>query len=222
MKIFSSLIKCCLIIFLLNFVISCGRSFTPEEKKYISEIDQQRKEKNDYMKNEPDSPFNRDPKVHFENLKYYDVNPDYVFKSKLYEYSNKDTVKIFGTKGEERKAVKVGYVKINFSKPNPSEKEDKKNVNVYKGISRSGEEYYSIWFTDKTTGDETYGVGRYLDFEPAYEKGTSNLDTNFIYTIDFNLAYNPYCSYSSKYSCAIPTKDDHIDVAIKAGEKKFH
>ena len=27
------------------------------------------------------------------------------------------------------------------------------------------QEYYSIWFTDKTTGNETYHVGRYLDFE---------------------------------------------------------
>ena len=167
------------------------------------------------MKNDPGSPFNIDPKAHFENLKYYDVNPDYVFKSKLYEYKNLDTVKIFGTKGEERKAVRIGYVKINFWKSIPSEKEGEKNVNVYKGISKNGEEYYSIWFTDKTTGDETYGVGRYLDFE-------LNPDKDFIYTIDFNLAYNPYCSYSSKYSCAIPTKEDHIDVAIKAGEKRFH
>lgn len=187
---------------------SCGRNYTTEEKKYISEIEQQRKEKDNYMKNDPGSPFNVDPKAHFENLKYYDVDPDYVFKSKLYEYKNQDTVKIFGTKGEERKAVRIGYEKINF-------KEGEKNVNVYKSTSKNGEVYYSIWFTDKTTGDETYGVGRYLDFD-------FNPDKDFIYTIDFNLAYNPYCSYSSKYSCAIPTKEDHIDVAIKAGEKRFH
>jgi uncharacterized protein len=196
-------------------ILSCGRSYTPEQKKYISEIEQQRKEKDNYMKNDPDSPFNHDPKAHFENLKYYDVNPDYVFKSKLYEYKNKDTVKVFGTKGEERKAVRIGYVKINFWKAIPSEKEGEKNVNVYKSVTKNGEVYYSIWFTDLTTGDETYGVGRYLDFE-------YNPDTNFVYTIDFNLAYSPYCSYSSKYSCAIPTKEDHIDLAIKAGEKRFH
>jgi uncharacterized protein (DUF1684 family) len=187
---------------------SCSKNYTPEQRKFIAEIEQQRKEKDDYMKNDPSSPFNQDPKAHFSNLKYYDVDPDYVFKSRLYEYKNKDTVKIFGTKGEERKAVRLGYVKINF-------KEGEKNVNVYKSTSKNGETYYSIWFTDLTTGDETYGVGRYLDFD-------FNPDSNFIYTIDFNLAYSPYCSYSSKYSCAIPTKEDHIDVAIKAGEKSFH
>ena len=196
------------IILLALIYLSCGKNYTPEQKKYIAEIEQQRKEKDDFMKNDPDSPFNRDLKAHFQDLKYYDVNPDYVFKSKLYEYKNKDTIKIFGTKGEERKAVRYGYVKINF-------KQGTRNVNVYKSTSRNGETYYSIWFTDQTTGDETYGVGRYLDFD-------FNPDSNFIYTIDFNLAYNPYCSYSAIYSCAIPTKEDHIDVAIKAGEKRFH
>ena len=88
-------------------------------------------------------------------------------------------------------------------------------MNVYQGQTKNGKKYYSIWFIDNTTGKETYGVGRYLDFE-------LNPDTNFIYTIDLNLAYNPYCSYSAKYSCAVPTKNDYINLAVKAGEKNFH
>jgi uncharacterized protein (DUF1684 family) len=126
----------------------------------------------------------------------------------LWQYTVKDTLKVFGTKGEERKAVRFGYVTFNY---------DKKDyrINVYKGSTKSGQEYYSIWFTDKTTGDETYGVGRYLDFE-------YNPTPDFIYTIDFNFTYNPYCSYSPEYSCAIPLKEDHIDLSIKAGEKRFH
>jgi len=99
-------IASCIIIITLGLITSCGRNYTPEQKKYIAEIEKQRKEKDDFMKNDPDSPFKRDPKTHFQDLKYYDVNPDYVFKSKLYEYKNKDTIKIFGTKGEERKAVR--------------------------------------------------------------------------------------------------------------------
>src|SRR5690606_31455208 len=113
-----------------------------------------------------------------------------------------DTIKIFGTKGEERKAIKYGFVNINF-------REGEKKVNIYKGFSKKGDEYYSIWFTDLTTGDETYGVGRYLDFD-------LNPDSAFIYTVDFNLSYNPYCAYSSKYSCAIPSKEDHLDIAVEA------
>lgn len=197
-----------LLLILSAVISSCRNNYSPEEKQYIDRIKNMRTEKNRQMENDPYSPFNHKRKVHFENLKYYDVDPSYVFKSRLFEFDKKDTVVVYGTKGEERKAVKYGYVKINH-------KGTEYKVNVYQGTSSSGEIYYSIWFTDKTTNDETYGVGRYLDFE-------LNNDKDYIYTIDFNQAYNPYCAYSPEYSCAIPTRDDHIDMAIRAGEKKFH
>lgn len=196
------------LLLLILFLISCGRQYTPEQQKYIASIEEQRKQKDESMKNDEDSPFNQEPKQHFEPLKYYDVDPDFVFKSKLIEYGTKDTISVYGTKGEERKVVRFGYVSISFQNKNYK-------MNVYNGTSRSGENYYSIWFTDKTTGEETYGVGRYLDFE-------LNADIDFLYTIDFNRAYSPYCSYSPKYSCAVPTKDDYLDIEVKAGEKKFH
>jgi hypothetical protein len=189
-------------------LFSCGKKYTPGEEQYIKEVQQYRQKKNDYMKNTPTSPFNHDSTVQFSPLKYYPVNPAFVFKSKLQEYPLKDTITIYGTKGEERKAVRYGFVTFNY-------KNQSYKVNVYKGTTSGGEEYYSIWFTDNTTGNETYGVGRYIDFD-------INTDSNYVYTIDFNLAYNPYCAYSAKYSCAIPTKEDHLDLAVTAGEKKFH
>ncbi len=196
------------IISLSVLFFSCGGKYTSEQKKYINEVEQYRKEKNDYMKNNPESPFNQDTTIKFEPLNYFDVDPGFVFKSKLFEYPQKDTISVYGTKGEERKAVRYGY--INFNYQNQPYK-----VNVYQGTTADSEEYYSIWFTDKTTGGETYGVGRYIDFD-------INPDSNYVYTVDFNLAYNPYCAYSAKYSCAIPTKEDHLDLAVTAGEKKFH
>ena len=196
-----------LIIFSI-ILVSCGKKYTPEQKAYINKIEKERREKDNDMQNSPDSPFNHDTNAHFEPLKYYPVDPAFIFHSKLYEYAQKDTIQIFGTKGEERKAVKFGYVKINY--------EGKAyRLNVYEGSTKNGTKYYSIWFTDLTTGNETYGVGRYLNFDLKSSK-------DYVYTIDFNLAYNPYCAYSSKYSCAIPTKEDHIDLSVTAGEKKFH
>jgi uncharacterized protein len=197
-----------LLLFIPLFLISCGRNYTPEQKKYIAKIEKERAQKDSDMKNDPASPFNVDSNAHYQPLKYYPVNPDYVFHSRLYRFYNMDTIDIYGTKGEARKVVRFGYVKFNF-------KGKEYKVNVYEGWSKAGDKYYSIWFTDKTTGDETYGVGRYIDFD-------LNPDSDFVYTIDFNEAYNPYCSYSAKYSCAIPTKEDHLDFAVEAGEKKFH
>lgn len=197
-----------IILVIILFLASCGENYSPEKKEYIASIEKHRQEKDDFMKNDPNSPFNFKGKVEFHPLNYFEVDPDYVFESKLFEYPTKDTISIFGTKGEERKVIRYGYIKFEYKK-NPYK------LNVYEGSAKSGEKYHSIWFTDITTNDESYGVGRYLDFE-------LNPEADFIYTIDFNLAYNPYCAYSPDYTCAIPTKEDFVDLKIEAGEKNFH
>ena len=194
-----------LLIIIVN-VLSCNK-LNPSEQAYYDTIIATRKEKDNYMKDNPDSPFNHKSKVDFHNLNYFDVNPDLRFRSKLFENEIKDIVTIYGTKGEPRETVRFGYVKINF-------KNQSYKLNVYES-EYSKQKFYSIWFTDRTTNNESYGVGRYLDFE-------IDSDKDFIYDIDFNLAYNPYCAYTAEYSCAIPTKEDHIELEINAGEKIFH
>jgi uncharacterized protein (DUF1684 family) len=178
------------------------------DDEYINSILDYRNEKDSLMRFEEHSPFNRDTTVEFSALKYYKPDPAFLFKSKLSRYDSQDTVEILGTKGEIRQVIKEGYVKLDF-------KEREYRVNVYKGFGSNGVAYHSIWFTDKTTGEETYGVGRYLDFE-------MNENPDFVYDIDFNFAYNPYCSYSAKYSCPIPREEDYLDFHIEAGEMNFH
>ncbi len=203
-----SVIRVISVLLLIIFFTGCGRNYTPEQKEYISKIEKFRQNKNLEMKNDPASPFNKKGKVEFHDLNYFDPDPDFVFKSKLTEYNPKDTIVIYGTKGEPRKAVRFGYLAFKYE--NIPYK-----LNVYQGIIAGGVTYYSIWFTDKTTNKESYGVGRYIDFEKQN-------DLNYLYEVDFNLSYNPYCAYSPNYSCAIPTKEDFIPIEIKAGEKKFH
>jgi uncharacterized protein (DUF1684 family) len=75
------------------------------------------------------------------------------------------------------------------------------------------EDYLFIPFTDKTNGTETYEVGRYLEVRIPQ-------DDRLI--VDFNQAYNPYCSYNNRYSCPIPPEENALPIEIKAGEKIFH
>ena len=194
----------------LFFIEACKESQldNPEMKDYFNELVKERKEKNYNMQFNTSSPFSIDTSVTFQPLNYYEPNSDFIFKSKLFTYEVQDTVTILGTKGEKRPSILIGYLGLNY------DVSDYK-VNVYKSFSRTGDEYYIIWFTDRTTGNETYGVGRYLDFE-------LNDDSDFIYTIDFNRAFNPYCSYSALFTCPIPREEDHIDIEIEAGEKNFH
>lgn len=201
--------KILLILIAFTFLLTaCKKKLTPEEQQYVKRIEELRYQKNLNFISDPNSPFNTPKKVLFHPLNYFDVDPDYVFVSKLYRYENEDTVVIYGTKGEPRKTIRFGYLIIPFEG-------DEYKLNVYKSSSENGNIYYSIWFTDETTNEETYGVGRYLDFE-------LNDDPDHIYTIDFNLAFNPFCAYNPAYSCAIPRKEDHLPFAVRAGEKKFH
>ena len=180
----------------------------PLEEDYLAAILLERAHKDSSMQYDSHSPFNRDPNATFASLNYYDPASEFIFKSNLYEHNPIDTVNVFGTRGEVRRVLRVGFVKFEYSG-------NEYKVNVYKAFSRDGQAYHSIWFTDKTTGEETYGVGRYLDFEKED-------DPEHIYTIDFNEAYNPYCAYSAQFTCPIPREEDHIAMEIRAGEKNFH
>lgn len=72
-----------------------------------------------------------------------------------------------------------------------------------------------IPFVDNTCGEESYDNGRYVDLN------INDLESGN-YLLDFNTSYNPYCAYvSNKYSCPVPPKENHLSIAIKAGEMKF-
>ena len=193
---------------LVLIILSSCSNYTEEEKEYINTIEQRREVMDEWMRDNADSPFNYKGKIPFNGLNYFDVDPNFVFESKVTEYDEKVDIPIFGTKGEERAALRFGY--LSFNKDGKDYK-----LNLYANMGQDSSVYYSIWFTDKTTAKQSYGVGRYLSFE---------LDPNkdHIYTIDFNLAFNPYCAYSADYSCAIPSQDDYLDLAITAGEKIYH
>jgi uncharacterized protein (DUF1684 family) len=125
-----------------------------------------------------------------------------------------------GTGGEIRRQVRYGY----FEFPLPDERGMPTNVrlNAYKVTPSDTLQYLfakdelNVWFTDETTGKESYHVGRYVDI------GTEQPDPDHLYVIDLNRAYNPYCAYSDLYSCAIPRKEDHVPLAVRAGEKNYH
>ena len=69
-------------------------------------------------------------------------------------------------------------------------------------------------FRDLTNDDTTYGGGRYIDLTIQEVEGEA-------FILDFNRCYNPWCCYSDGFNCPIPPTENHLDVAIEAGEKMF-
>ncbi|MFH0733256.1 MAG: DUF1684 domain-containing protein [bacterium] len=194
-------------IFCLFLFLNCSDKTTPEQKRYITQIQQYRTDKDKFLSGEMRSPFNSRGNIKFHPLNYYDINFDFIFTGKVYQYSVKDTVTVYKSRGLADKFLRFGFVIFNY-------KNKEYKLNIYKKISLSTI-VFCIWFKDKTTNKTTNKTGRYIDF--MYKD-----DPNFLYTIDFNLSYNPDCAYNSNFSSYMPTKEDYLDIEITAGEKKFN
>jgi uncharacterized protein (DUF1684 family) len=67
-----------------------------------------------------------------------------------------------------------------------------------------------VMFQDPTNGKQTYGGGRFLH-APMPKDGQT--------VLDFNKAFNPYCSVNTYVMCPIPPPENRLEVKIAAGEK---
>jgi len=72
-------------------------------------------------------------------------------------------------------------------------------------------------FTDETSGELSYGAGRYLlDTVKGADLGT--VDGKLV--LDFNFAFNPSCAYDPKWACPLAPPENRLPVAIRAGERR--
>jgi uncharacterized protein (DUF1684 family) len=216
----------CTSLCLLCVLLSCNRKIefpvlsTADSLTIVDDNVKHRAAVEMFFKGDPDSPFRRDSSTRFHGIKWFPVNIRYAGRSVLHRYDRAAIVTVMGTKGEERKEMRYGY--FEFVIPDDSGAPVLIRLNVYKFTPYDEKRYamykdnLMVWFTDKTTGKETYHVGRYVDI------GRELPDPSHVYTIDLNKAYNPYCAYSDMYSCAIPRKEDHLDIALRVGEMKYH
>jgi len=171
-----------------------------------------RAEREEYFATSPHSPFRTDTGMMPVVLRWYPVNPHYRVRSSLRRHAAADTVTVLGTRGETRRQVRYGYFR--FTLPDEQGRPRDLTLNVYlPAVHGAAGLPLGVWFTDRTTGSETYHVGRYVDV------GELEPDLHHLYTIDFNMAYNPYCAYNDRYSCAVPREEDHLDIHIRAGER---
>lgn len=75
------------------------------------------------------------------------------------------------------------------------------------------EDTFFMVFADATSGDETYGGGRYLYVDRPDSNGQTYLD--------FNKAYNPPCAFTAFATCLLPPAENRLELAITAGELNY-
>ena len=196
------------VFFVALFFISIS-SFC-QEKFDVSAVETFQKKLNFEFADKDESPLTEEDRAVFEKLDYFPINNKYFVIAK---FTRTDSEKPFEMKTtKERRPIYVKYGELTFT---IDEKPFK--LNLYKNIELSKKEEYKDYlflpFSDNTNGKESYIGGRYIDMK--IPKGD-------LVTIDFNLAYNPYCAYNYKYSCPIVPLENVLDIDINAGVKKFH
>lgn len=189
-------------------VITVFYSFENGQDKtaYRELIEKERQEKDHFMRTSSESPFAQN-KADFKGLKYFPVEPRYKIVASLSPISQRDVVVLSTNDGSEQHYLKYAYAEF--------ELEGKNNKLLILEIMDTGPHRGDLFlaFGDDTSAKETYGAGRYLDVRKT--PGSSTI------MLDFNLAYNPYCAYTSAYSCPLPPSENLLSIPIQAGEKNY-
>jgi uncharacterized protein (DUF1684 family) len=191
-------------------VLSLTFSFALFAQDAQREILDHRKEQEAEFKNKSKSPLLSKDRRKFKHLNYYPIELKYRVGAQFVKTETPELFKMKTT--TERLPDYRKYGEVHFEIDGESF-----TLEVYQSpdiMKRPGyEDYLFIPFTDLTNGHETYEVGRYLEFRIPKTDSV---------VLDFNQCYNPYCSYSPKFSCPIPPAANNLNIAIPAGEKKYH
>lgn len=174
-----------------------------------SKVEKFRLKRDKEFRDPKESPLETAEVPHFKGLSYFKINPKFTVQARFIRTLNEKKFNMPTSSGITKVYLKYGELKFALAG-------HEHTLGVYQSEALSQTEEYKNYllvpFKDQTSGKETYGGGRYIDFEiPASE----------LVTLDFNLAYNPSCAYSNRFNCPIPPRENRVNVKIKAGEKSY-
>jgi len=148
-----------------------------------------------------------DPKspsfARYKGLEWFPVDLSCRYLLPLTPNPKPDTTLILSTRGNQRRAVRVGWFDFMVARTRCRLEATRL---LEPGV---GENDISVFFRDGTTGKESYPTGRYVD-PVRLPDGR--------YLLDLNNCYNPACAVSEHYNCPIPPKANTLKVPIRAGE----
>jgi len=197
-----------LLIVVIVALISVFYSFMGghDQTAYVKQIEEERAEKERYLKTAAESPF-AGAQDQFKGLNYYPPDLKYKITASLTPIQNKQVVLLPTSDGKEERYVEYGYAEFDLDGyHNKLLILEMVDMGPYRGK-------LFLAFGDETSAIETYGAGRYLDVSKV--QGSNTI------TLDFNQAYNPFCAYNDKFSCPIPPRENLLRIAIRAGEKNY-
>lgn len=174
------------------------------EDTYPAEEAAWRKARNENFKTGADSPIPDSLKAQFDSLNWFPVTRELRIPATFEENPQFQRIQMPRSKSGPETYIIAGWAKFKVRG------QDYK-LTCYQPNPKDSKTLF-IPFRDLTSGQSTYGGGRYID--------TRRADNRVL--LDFNRAYNPYCVYNYDYACPVPPEENRLAVAIEAGEKDFH
>lgn len=172
---------------------------------YRQEIEQYQDTLNAEYSDPETSPLKPSDLNSFEGLDFFPINEKYRVLARVERTPNSKTFKMKTT--TSRVSLSSKYADLIFELDGVEY-----SLAVYQTHSLMKTEEYSDYlflpFLDDTNGDTSYGGGRYIGLR--IPEGDS-------IEIDFNKAYNPYCTYNERYSCPIVPRKNRLKTKIEAG-----
>ncbi len=191
----------------LVVLAAVGYMFTAAEspEAYLEKIEKERERQFKFIRFNVDSPLTEEQKAGFKSLKFYEVNPAYKVKARLIPIENKKVREVPMTDGSKERYIEHSYAEFELNGQT-------NKLLLLQSVNETDMRNFFLAFADETSSRETYGGGRYLNVR---QDGKNSI------TIDFNLAYNPYCAYNPDYACPLPPKENLLTIPIEAGEKNY-
>ncbi len=176
---------------------------SPED--YREKIETERERQFKYIRFNAESPLTEEQKRGLKSLKFYAIDPAYRVKARLLPIEIKKVREVPLTDGSTERYLEHSWAEFELGgKTN--------KVLLLQSLSESDMRNFFLAFADETSGKETYGGGRYLNVR---QDGKNSI------TIDFNLAFNPYCAYNPDFACPLPPRENILEIAIPVGEKNY-
>jgi uncharacterized protein (DUF1684 family) len=173
--------------------------------QYIERIEKERDRQFKYLKYNQESPLTEAQKRELDQLDFYPVDPGFLVKARIEPIEIKKMIEVPLTDGSVEKYLRHSFAVFEL---------DGRELRLLllQAAKEADKRNFFLAFADATSGEETYGGGRYLNLRQDGQRSI---------TIDFNLAYNPYCAYNPDYACPIPPRENILEVPVRAGEKNY-
>lgn len=136
----------------------------------------------------------------FTGLKWYPVDPAWRITARFIPHPAPRPLRLASTIGEPQEYESPGWLEFELQ-----------GRQLRLEPAAAGKQLFII-FKDLTSGKTTYPAGRFLYAEWPQDGQV---------VLDFNKAYNPPCAFTPYTTCPLPPQQNHLPVAIEAGEKMY-